>query len=405
MICGSTGGVRRRASAAAAATGVLLTLLSGCGASGSGDGSAGAGPTPHGHVEGAEETAEPQWRLILAAARGGRIHSLDPATGRSVPVGEAAGLTAMRTDGRHAYLTTGDAQRVVDTGVWTVDHGDHVHYYRAPARTVGDLRAAGTPEVAGDLAVTTLAAGGAVRVLDRKALDDGKIQEPARVEAAVAVPYAGHLLAASDGTGHVAVHDREGHRISQLPEPCPDPRGQAITRRGAVLGCSDGALLVTGEDGRFAAEKIPYPGEVPAGERALEFRHRPGSNVLAAAAGDKGAWVLDIAARTWKRVGSVPAVAVNAVGEDSPVLLLGRDGVLRSYDPGTGKQEADVKLLKDTGSLKERPSPVIQVDTMRAYVNDPAGNAVHEIDYNDDLRKARSFKLPFAPAHMVETGW
>jgi hypothetical protein len=44
------------------------------------------------------------------------------------------------------------------------------------------------------------------------------------------------------------------------------------------------------------------------------------------------------------------------------------------------------------------------VDTVRAYVNDPAGKAVHEIDYNDDLRLARSFKLPFAPAHMVETG-
>ncbi|MFB4313982.1 hypothetical protein [Actinomadura sp. 21ATH] len=390
---------------AAVAAGVLLTLLAGCGASEDAGGSAGGDQTPHGYVEGAEETAEAQWRLILADAQGGRIHSLDPATGKNVPVAQAAGLTAMRTDGRHAYLTIGNAVRVVDTGVWTVDHGDHVHYYRAPARTVGDLGGTAAPEVAGDLAVTTLSAAGAARVLDRKVLDDGKIQELARVEAPVAVPYAGNLLVASNGAGHVAVHDRKGRRISQLPEPCPEPRGQAITRRGAVLGCSDGALLVTGEQGKFAAEKIPYPGGVPAAERARDFRHRPGSNMLAATAGDKGAWVLDVGAKKWKRVGdSVPALAVNVVGEDSPVLLLGRDGALRSYDPATGKEQARTELLKDADGAR-RPGPVIEVDTARAYVNDPAGNAVHEIDYNDDLRLARSFELPFPPAHMVETGW
>lgn len=409
MSCAGTRGARPRASVAAVAAGVLLTLLTGCGASGDEDGSTGAGQTPHGHVEGAEETAEAQWRLILADAQGGRVHSLDPATGRSVPLADAAGLTAMRTDGRFAYLTTGNALRVVDTGVWTVDHGDHVHYYRAPARTVGDLQITGASGVTGDPGVTALSTRGGVRVLDRKALDEGHIREAARIAGQVAVPYAEHLVVASRGAGHVTVHDRTGRRISQLPETCPDPRGQAMTRRGAVLGCSDGALLVTGQDGSFRAEKIPYPGTVPDGERASEFRHRPGSNVLAATAGDKGAWVLDIAAGKWSRVGgAVPALAVNAVGEDSPVLLLGRNGVLRSYDPATRREEADVKLLKDTGSLEEtdgtRPGPVIEVDTVRAYVNDPAGRAVHEIDYNDDLRLARSFKVPFAPAHMVETG-
>ena len=44
------------------------------------------------------------------------------------------------------------------------------------------------------------------------------------------------------------------------------------------------ALLVTGKDGAFRADKIPYPGTVPEDERATEFRHRPGSPVLAAKA-------------------------------------------------------------------------------------------------------------------------
>ncbi|WP_254716407.1 hypothetical protein [Actinomadura sp. WMMB 499] len=377
-------------------------LLAACGGSGGDTGSASAGSTPHGYVEGAEETAEAQWRLVLADAEGGRIHMLDPATGESSPAGDVSGVTAARSDGRFAYLATGNGLRVFDSGTWTVDHGDHVHYYRAAARTVGDAGVAGTPGVTGDAAATALAAGAEVRVLDRKALDDGKIAELSRVAGRAAAVHAGHVVVAA-ANGEVSVHGRDGGRTSSLSEPCPEPRGQAATRRGAVLGCADGALLVTGEDGTFQATKVPYPGEVPEGERAAEFRHRPGSDVLASRAGDEGAWVLDVRAREWHRVGSGPALAVNAVGEDSPVLLLGRDGALRSYDPATGEELAETELLEEAGG--DGAAPVIEIDTARAYVNDAAGRAVHEIDYNDDLRVARTFDLPFSPAHMVETGW
>ncbi|WP_262402414.1 hypothetical protein [Actinomadura sp. CNU-125] len=343
-------------------------------------------------------------RLVLTEAGGGRVHLLDPATGETSPAGEAAGVTAARSDGRFAYLATANGARVVDSGAWTVDHGDHVHYYRTGARMVGDLEGDVRGGVSGDVAVTVLAGGGEVRVLDRGALDAGKIAEVARIPGRAGVAHAEHLLVAAPGRGEVTVHERDGRRVSRLPETCPDPRGQATTRRGAVLGCADGALLVAHEDGTFQATKIPYPGEVPPDERAVEFRHRPGSDVLAARAGDEGegAWVLDVRAREWNRVGDAPALAVNAVGEDSPVLLLGRDGTLRSYDPETGEELAATDLLKDVDGAAV---PVIEVDTARAYINDPAARAVHEIDYNDDLRVARTFDLPFSPAHMVETGW
>ncbi|GAA2435807.1 lipoprotein [Actinomadura vinacea] len=382
MICGG-----RAWTAAVAAT----VLLAGCG----GSGPAAPRQTPHGYVRGAEETAEPQRRLILAEAAGGTVHALDPATGRTAAVGTVQGLQSVGGDGRFAYLATGGGVHVLDTGVWTVDHGDHVHYYRARTRMLGHVPDTGTVGITGDAALTALPARGGVRVLDRESLDGtGRIAEPVKVAGRVAVPYAGRLLVA--GEGRVAVHDRTGRRVSRFAEPCPDPRGQATTRRGAVIGCADGALLVTGN----RAHKIAYPGAVPADERATEFRHRPGSPVLAARAGDKGAWVLDLAARKWNRVGSGPTLAVNAVGEDAPVLLLGRDGTMRSHDPATGRQKASKRILDGAG-----PGAVIEVDAARAYVNDAAGKAVHEIDYNDDLRLARTFDLPFAPGHMVETGW
>lgn len=380
----------------------VTALLAGCGGTES-HGPSSRQPAPHGHVAGAEETAEPQWRLLVAETGSGAMHALDPALGKAAAAGTVRDLKAITTDGRFAYLLTGNGLRIFDSGVWTVDHGDHMHYYRTGARMLGTLPGpAGTaPDVTGDPALTALSSRDGVRVLDRKALDTGKTVEPVKVSGRIAVPYAEHLLVASAQGGRVAVHDRTGRRVSLLPESCPDPRGQAVTRRGAVIGCSDGALLTTESEGAFTAEKIAYPGAVAESERAVRFRHRPGSAVLAAVAGDKGAWVLDLSAKRWRRVGSGAALAVNATGEDSPVLVLGEDGRLRAYDPASGKETASRRVISEPGDA----APVIEVDTARAYVNDPAGRAVHEIDYNDDLRLARTFDLPIAPDHMVETGW
>ncbi len=69
----------------------------------------------------------------------------------------------------------------------------------------------------------------------------------------------------------------------------------------------------------------------------------------------------------------------------------------------TGKQTAATKPLSGPGR-KVGPQAVIEVDTSRAYVNDPVARKVYEIDYNDDLRLARTFALDFAPSLMVETG-
>jgi hypothetical protein len=76
-----------------------------------------------------------------------------------------------------------------------------------------------------------------------------------------------------------------------------------------------------------------------------------------------------------------------------------RHGALR--DPATGQERSRTDLLERVDA--EHP-PTLQVDTSRAYVNDVHAGRVHEIDYNDDLRLARTFETEVAPHHMVETG-
>jgi hypothetical protein len=380
-----------RARAAAAIAG--CALLASC-SSGPAEPAADPSPTPHGYVEGAEETAEAQWRLVIAETGTGDVHLLDPVTEESVKLTTVETPQQAASDGRFVYLAGASGTRVLDSGVWTVDHGDHVHYYKTEPSDLGDLDGTGfTP--AGDPAVTVLNGANGPVPLDREALEAGKIQPTTELTAQAAAPYDKRLIAVENGT--VQVLGRDGKPESELTEPCQDPHSPTVTQRGAVFACADGALLVSGK-GELTAEKIPYPeGDGITGG----FHHRPGTPVLAARSASGGVLVLDIKARQWVTLDIPEVVSVAATGEDSPVLVLTEDGVLRSYDAASGDELAQTELM----TIPDGTAPTIQVDTARAYVNDPAGTAVHEIDYRDDLRLARTFDLDFQPDSMVETGW
>ncbi|MEU3302005.1 hypothetical protein ABZ729_19535 [Streptomyces sp. NPDC006678] len=368
--------------------------------------------TPHGYVEGAQEAAEQRSRLLLNDPDSGNSRVLDLTTGKVHKTAQVEGAVRLGTDGRFGYLHASGGTHVLDSGAWMVDHGDHVHYYSASIRDVGDLSVGPQAQVRSDVVVTAVTDEDGQTVLyDRSKLEKGKIASSRTLAGAYAgavVPYEGHLLALADegGTTKLVVLDRKGQRVASPDVECEEPRGDAVTRRGVVLGCADGALLVREEDGAFTAEEIPYGEDVSAKERAPSFRQRPGSDTLTAPAGDDAVWVLDVTERTWTRVSTGPVVAANTAGEGSPLLVLGTDGSLHGYDIATGKQITRTKplLTRAERADTDGSTPVIEVDRSRAYVNDPEGKKVFEIDYNDDLRIARSFDLDIEPVLMAETG-
>ncbi|WP_217212752.1 hypothetical protein [Streptomyces sp. AC550_RSS872] len=365
---------------------------------------------PHGYVEGAQEKAEQQSRLLLNDPATGETRVLDLITGKTHEVSRTTGTTELTTDGRFGYFHTAGGTRVLDGGAWMVDHGDHVHYYSAAMRDVGRLPAGPGTRIRSDAAVTAVTdEDGRARIYRRAELEKGKVGSartlPGTHTGAV-VPYAEHLLGVTDD-GKVVVYDREGERAASPDARCEEARGDAVTRRGAVLGCADGALLVREADGAFTAEKIPYGGDVSEAERATAFRYRPGSDTLTAPAGERAVWVLDVSERTWTRVKTGSVVAANTAGEGSALIVLETDGALHGYDIATGKQVSKTKPVltgaPETGT-EGNAVPVIEVDRSRAYLNDPKGKRVYEIDYNDNLRIARTFDLDIEPALMVETG-
>lgn len=382
----------RKALARVALSGLLIVPVAACGSEEP------AESVPHGYVEGAEESASAQPRLVIADRDSGAVRLLDVVTEETTDLEPIPGVTGIAGDGRYAYLSAGDATTVVDSGSWVVDHGDHVHYYRAQPRRVGvvdgSVRSAHSDPAVSAAVLDT----GATVPADRAALDEGELRTGPVVKG-VAVPYGGHLLVASPGSAQIEVRTRENEPVETLTPQCPDPGGTTVTRRGAVFSCGDGALLVTERDDRFAAEKLPYPAGTTGS--VAEFHHRPGSDVLVAVR-ESRVLVLDIARRTWRPIETGPVTAATTAGAGTAILALTPDGVLHAYDPATGAETAQHRVL--SAPVDPAAAPVLLVDSERAYLNDPARREVHEIDYADDLRVARTFAFDIDPDLMVETG-
>ncbi|MEU3271012.1 hypothetical protein ABZ639_09195 [Saccharomonospora sp. NPDC006951] len=370
-----------------------------------GDDSAGQEETPHGYVEGAEETAEAQSRLVVADEETGQVRVVDLVGERDWPIEVPAdGVEGLLGDGRFGYVASAGSVHIVDSGSWMVDHGDHVHYYRSEPSAAGTIELSAPSAVFSGPAITAVSSSdGPATLLDAKALEEGKTETAGALDEggeAGVVPFGEHLLVPSTREGGVIdVRNQAGEVTGTIAEPCRDPGGAAVTRLGVVFGCEDGALLVSEGKETVRGAKIGYPEQVSDAERARDFRHRPGSTTLVARAGDTAVWVLDAAARTWNMVETGPVAAANTAGEGAPLLTLTTDGVLRAHDLDSGTETATARVLD-----KPDPRATILVDTSRAYVNDPAAGVVHEIDYNDDLRVARTLDTSITPTHIVETG-
>ncbi|MFJ6550593.1 ABC transporter [Microbacterium sp. NPDC091676] len=369
----------------------------------------------HGAIAGAEEVAEPQLGLTTIDHEG-RVTHLDLLDESVTALGTIAAPIAMTTDGRYLFADTGDGVEVVDSGVWTWDHVDHFHYYRAEPALLGAVAGDGSATVAttnssttGGIGISFADSGDAV-LLDTEALSKGEIRERFRIERA---PHEGSvvpigsfaLVTEPDGeTGGVVVgYTADGERTG-LRETCVAPAGTITTRVGAVIGCADGALLAQVEDGAVVVDRIPYPEHAPAGA-VSSFHNREGRPTVAGLAGATDIRLLDTRTRSWTLLTApTPLAQVTAVGdEDDTLLALAQDGRVLVLDATDGGVRAETPPLV-AASLTAGETPTLIADQHRAYLSGPAEHRLFEIDYADDARLARSFDTADAPAFVAETG-
>ncbi|WP_186307604.1 ABC transporter [Microbacterium sp. 1.5R] len=330
---------------------------------------------------GAAEVASPASALVIADDDGG-LTLLDLETEQRADLDGDGTVTG---SGRfvHRIREAGGetAVEVVDSGRWTVPHGDHSHSFRGETRVVGTIEGDGpATATVGDQATAVRFDGGVV-VLDHETLDVDDAPRLALPGAGPVIPFAAHLISVSGSA--VDVLDAAGAPTG-ITVPCTEPSDADITRVGAVIACAEGAVLVTREiGGQLAAESIPYPAGLTPPVQLAGRADRPD---LAGIAGDQGALLLDTRARTWTLLpADAPLVTATAIGDDdSRTVVVALDGTVRVLgEDGAERSRTEPLLAASASDPVARARITVLVDARHAYVSDPASGAVHEIDHRD----------------------
>lgn len=357
---------------------VIAIALVGCA---SPDAPVGSGAAPEGDVvdsHGAAEIAEPARALIIVDEHGGTA-LLDLGTDDRTTLAEPGSerIADVEGTGRFVFLVRDDTVEVIDSGRWTQPHGDHSHYFRGDPRMLGAVDGEGRPLIGVGADATVIRFHDDAAVLEHETLTEGDV-DPARSELdghGPAIVVADHLFGATDASVETA---------GQPADPCQGASDVDLTRVGAVFACDEGAVLVRREiDGTASSESIPYPVGVAAPAEALAGR--PDRPDLAGVA-DGGAWLLDVRERAWVLLPSdVPLIDAAAIGDDDArTAVIASDGTVRVLAPDGAVLARTEPLLVDAladPSLGERVQ--LLVDGEHAYVSDPRGGAVHEIDLDD----------------------
>lgn len=361
---------------------------------------------------------EPQPHLVTIDGEGS-VAALDLLDEARSTIGEIGAVSSVATDGRFVFAASADTGEltVVDSGVWTWDHEDHFHYYRAEPRIVGTVSGAGEAVVTpGSISTGVFfPESGRSLLLDTQGLKDGDIAETASFRSE---PHSGSLTPVGsvalltepgvDGSASgVRLVGRDGSAIGE-PVDCPGARGAQQTSVGVAVLCADGALLAVETSDGAEIERIPLPAGASNGFAAdAVLANRRGRPVVTAAAHDAGFWALDTRARTWtfvpteSRLRQVTAVDdteghVVAVTEDGRVLVA-------SADTGETLSTTEPILAASLADPAASAGVTLSVDRGRAYVNAPADGVAFEIDFADGARIARTFDLP-AALFAVQTG-
>ncbi|MFI5933775.1 hypothetical protein [Actinoplanes sp. NPDC051494] len=358
---------------------------------------------PHGYVEGAAELPEAQTTIAYAARGARQLSLLDLATGKESRVDLSVAAERLIDDGRFVYAVGGGTVEIVDTGVWSVDHTDHVHHYRAPARSVGVVHLdAPVTSVTGAGARTAIGTtDGRVTLLDRRGLEGGAVTAVTTIDSgsstALALPYADRLLVAVGDArdrpaNRIVAMSADGRETGAFRAPCAAPRGAIVLRGGAVIACEKSLIRVKLEKDVLTTEVLDSP-VTPVARTA--FGHRPRSNE-AALAGRTGIWSVNAAKATLHHlpVDGRDLVAAASPADDSTVLALDAAGTVISYDLRGGRKLAEAPLKATTLTL----------DINRAYAAAPQAGVIYELDYRDKLRTARTLRASQQPDLVVEVG-
>ncbi|MFI8770568.1 zinc metallochaperone AztD [Gordonia sp. NPDC062954] len=300
-------------------------------------------------------------------------------------------------NGRNVFVSESGGFRVLDMGTWTVQHGDHGHYYTSEPELT-DMTFGGEEPghvVPHDSRITLFSDGtGEVDIVEPAELRRGNAKS---TEYTVPEPHHGVAVFRADGSlvvtrgnederSGIAILDKERNEIASTDE-CPGVHGEAAAADGVLtFGCQDGILVVRGNE----IEKVASP------DGYGRIGNQAGSATSPIVLGD---YKTDEDAElerpnrftlTDTRTGDLRIVDFPASysfrsierGPDGEAVILGTDGALYVYDPMTGDQVRKIDVIDAWTEPDEwqSPMPNVHVQEGVAYVTDPNARTVTAVD-------------------------
>lgn len=300
-------------------------------------------------------------------------------------------------NGRNVFVSESGGFRVLDMGTWTVQHGDHGHYYTSEPELT-DMTFGGEEPghvVPHDSRITLFSDGtGEVDIVEPAELLRGNANS---TEYTVPEPHHGVAVFRADGSlvvtrgnederSGIAILDKERNEIASTDE-CPGVHGEAAAADGVLtFGCQDGILVVRGNE----IEKVASP------DGYGRIGNQAGSATSPIVLGD---YKTDEDAElerpnrftlTDTRTGDLRIVDFPASysfrsierGPDGEAVILGTDGALYVYDPMTGDQVRKIDVIDAWTEPDEwqSPMPNVHVQEGVAYVTDPNARTVTAVD-------------------------
>jgi len=411
---------------AVAVVGLSALLLTGCATPGGSAGSAAEASPSSTAKPSPKEAGAPTPRLVYTYDGG--IGVLDASSLDEVGSADLGGFNRLNPvgDGRHVFVSTGDAFRLFDAGAWTEPHGDHSHHYVGePALTELAFAADKAGHVVLHAGRTVLFSDGSGKVESFKtsalgaAVEDGKL--PATDVYTTPAAHHGVAVELEDGKLLVTLGNEESRSgIAVLSagkgqdrkeivrnEDCPGVHGEAVAAGEAVVvGCENGMLIykdgaitkVASPDayGRLGNQAGSEKSPVILGDYKVDKAAKPERPTRISLVNTETAamQLVDIGTSySFRSLGRGPA------GE---ALVLGADGGLRVIDPLSGAVTSTIQVVAswEESATWQDPRPTLFVQGSTAYVTEPATQSLHAVDLKAG-KVTKSVKLGQTPNELT----
>ncbi|WP_102509640.1 hypothetical protein [Sanguibacter massiliensis] len=303
-------------------------------------------------------------------------------------------------DDRHVAVSTSGGWALLDTGAWSVVHGEHAHHYTQAPSLTGVVLAADTPGhvVPHDGLVALFDDGtGHVTVVEADAwataAETGHVAPVRELTAAaahhgVAVPTEDNAIVLTvgdaEGRSGATVLDAHGDALVTT-EDCPGVHGEATSGHLVLLGCEDGVVAI--HDDRV--HKLDAPDDF--GRTGNLFAADDSAVVLGDYKTDPdgglGLTTIALVDTEAERITTVDTGTTYTFrglgrGENGEALVLGTDGALHVFDPATGEEVDSISVVDpwEVPAEWQTAHPALTVLDGMAYVTDPASRQIHAVD-------------------------